>query len=155
MNATTLRQLFEYNFYCFQVNTEGLSQAESLIQPPAAGNCMNWVVGHALASRNTVFRLLGETPAWDPAVADRYERGSRPITGDAEAVPLADILAQLARSQQRLLAALDGLAPERLAAPVGKRTLGEELAFLQFHEAYHAGQTGLLRRMAGKEGAIK
>jgi hypothetical protein len=24
-----------------------------------------------------------------------------------------------------------------------------------FHQAYHSGQTGLLRRMAGKEGAIK
>jgi hypothetical protein len=33
--------------------------------------------------------------------------------------------------------------------------LGETLFVLQFHEAYHAGQTGLLRRMAGREGVIK
>jgi len=26
---------------------------------------------------------------------------------------------------------------------------------LSFHEAYHAGQLGVLRRIAGKEGALK
>jgi len=34
------------------------------------------------------------------------------------------------------------------------RPRGAQLHFLHFHEAYHAGQLGLLRRMAGKDGAI-
>jgi len=35
------------------------------------------------------------------------------------------------------------------------QSLGSKLAVLQFHEAYHAGQLGLLRRIAGKKGAIQ
>ena len=42
----------------------------------------------------------------------------------------------------------------RLDEPLEKDTLGWRLAFLQFHEAYHAGQLGLLRRLLGKDGAI-
>jgi len=38
---------------------------------------------------------------------------------------------------------------------VGNKTVGNQLAFFQFHEAYHAGQVGLLRRLAGKEGALR
>lgn len=33
--------------------------------------------------------------------------------------------------------------------------VGERLAFLQFHESYHAGQVGLLRRLLGKDGVIR
>jgi len=29
------------------------------------------------------------------------------------------------------------------------------VTFLAFHESYHTGQTGILRRIIGKEGAIK
>ncbi|MCH9008517.1 hypothetical protein IIA29_11025 [candidate division KSB1 bacterium] len=36
-----------------------------------------------------------------------------------------------------------------------KETVGEKLSFLHFHETYHLGQIGLLRRLAGKEGVIK
>jgi hypothetical protein len=36
-----------------------------------------------------------------------------------------------------------------------KETLRSLLTTVLFHQAYHSGQTGLLRRIAGKEGAIK
>jgi hypothetical protein len=44
---------------------------------------------------------------------------------------------------------------QEMNAPAGDQSVGEKLFVLQFHEAYHAGQTGLLRRIAGHEGAIK
>ena len=31
----------------------------------------------------------------------------------------------------------------------------DQLTFMGFHEAYHLGQIGLIRKMLGKEGAIK
>ena len=34
-------------------------------------------------------------------------------------------------------------------------SLGDALVRLHYHEGYHNGQIGLLRRIAGKEGAIK
>jgi hypothetical protein len=46
------------------------------------------------------------------------------------------------------------LSAKELAAPCRGRTVCETLAILQFHEAYHVGQAGVLRRIAGKQGAI-
>jgi uncharacterized damage-inducible protein DinB len=34
-------------------------------------------------------------------------------------------------------------------------TVGSLVATVIFHQAYHSGQTGVLRRVSGKKGAIK
>jgi hypothetical protein len=39
--------------------------------------------------------------------------------------------------------------------PDGSSTLQGGAHFLHFHETYHIGQTALLRRLAGKPGAIR
>lgn len=158
MDAATLKLLYGFNYMALQRNTEGLSHEDSLVQPQPAGNCLNWVLGHILAHRNDIMKLLGEGPAWEPERAVRYGRGAPPLTDGAEATPLDELQATLAASQERLNAALDGATPERLAEPREGRmvkNVGESLAFLQFHEAYHVGQVALLRRAAGKEGAIR
>jgi len=158
MDAATLKLLYGFNYMALQRNTEGLSHEDSLVQPQPAGNCLNWVLGHILAHRNEVLKLLGEGPAWEPERAVRYGRGAPPLTDGAEATPLDELQNKLAASQERLNAALDGATPERLAEPREGRmakNVGEWLAFLQFHEAYHIGQVALLRRTAGKEGAIR
>jgi hypothetical protein len=45
--------------------------------------------------------------------------------------------------------------PEEFNRPPLAGSIGDALSRLNFHESYHAGQIGLLRRIAGKEGAIK
>jgi hypothetical protein len=42
-------------------------------------------------------------------------------------------------------------------SPTGNpdETVGSLLAAISFHEAYHVGQTGLLRRVVGREGVVK
>ncbi len=56
---------------------------------------------------------------------------------------------------------LASLSDENLAAaaPFSPRndpdeTVGSLLTLIAFHQAYHTGQTGLLRRVAGHDGAI-
>lgn len=155
MSAQSLKKLFDVNRYALSVNVEGITHEESLIQPPRGGNCLNWVVGHIVANRNHVLRLLGEEPIWSEAEAEAYRRGSAPILDGARARPFAKLVEDFHRSQERLGAALDRADDAKLAEKEGKETVGESLAFLHFHEAYHIGQTALLRRMAGKEGAIR
>ena len=159
MNADILASQFRFNHAAVKANVEGLTHEDSLRQPAPAGNRVNWVVGHILASRNRIFTLLGEGPAWDPAAAARYARGSAPLKDGALAPRLEALLDTFDRSQERLLGALGRAKQPELEKPIdgplGAKTLGESLALLQFHEAYHAGQTGLLRRLAGKEGAIR
>jgi uncharacterized damage-inducible protein DinB len=156
VDTALLQTLYGLNYTTIRHNTEGVSHEESLIQPQPAGNCMNWVLGHILATRNLIFKCLKEKPVWNPEVAAIYERGSRALQEPDRAVPLAEILVDLERSQERLLARLAAVTPEELAVSsgLGDRDVGQALSFLQFHETYHAGQIGLLRRMAGKEGAI-
>ncbi len=65
--------------------------------------------------------------------------------------------ADLEATQERIRAGLARLGPDQLAVkkkPDDRRILGEQLHFLAFHEGYHAGQLGMLRRIVGKVGAI-
>jgi uncharacterized damage-inducible protein DinB len=62
------------------------------------------------------------------------------------------------RSQAVLREALGRATEEYLREEIstGQRTArrGERIFFLYFHEVYHAGQTKLLRQLAGKDDKI-
>lgn len=155
MNPETLAYLFELNKYCTEKNTEGLSHADSLVQPQSGGNCCNWVLGHIVSTRNVILKLLGEQPIWSEHEAELYQRGSNPINSESEALSLETVLAAFDRSQEQILSALKHKSDEDMNQEIDNETLGQKLATLHFHETYHVGQLGLLRRIAGKEGAIK
>lgn len=155
MDAAVLKKLFEVNHRAYQVNVDGITHEQSIQQPPGGGNCVNWVAGHIVASRNAVLKILGEEPIWPPETAAHYARGSAGIRGGAEALRLDSILADLARAQDRITAALGRLSPEDFARESDGSTRGFDLAFAHFHEAHHIGQLGVLRRFLGKEGGIK
>jgi hypothetical protein len=145
------------------LNAAGVSHEESLIQPRPGGNCMNWVLGHLVAvydRSREIFRPEGYAP--DDSLA-RYPRGSEPITGPEDARDFGELLAlwdDLAKQHEAGLAALTrgDLSKPAPFSPDGPPregdTVGSLLATIQFHQAYHAGQLGVLRRIAGKEGAI-
>ncbi len=154
-NADVLKMLFGYNYEVLKTNLEGLTHEESLVQPQPAGNCLNWVLGHIVATRDAALEMLRQERVWNNDVATRYRRGSAPISDGSNAEPLEKIVADLHRSQDRLVIGLADVTDQNLDQAAGDQTLGQRLFLLQFHEAYHAGQTGLLRRIAGHEGAIK
>lgn len=163
MNTTTstdsLKLLFGINYDVLKRNLDGVTHEESLIQPEGGGNCLNWVLGHIVVTRDNALRLLSQEPVWSKEIAGVYQRGSNPLRDGSTAQPLEKLVADLERSQDRLVAGLAAVSEPELGAPAPDKsiaeTVGETLFVLQFHEAYHAGQTGLLRRMAGHEGAIK
>lgn len=155
MNPKTLAMLFKLTEYCTKVNTEGLTHDDSLIQPNGGGNCCNWVLGHILSSRNSILSLLGEERILSEEAAKLYQRSSDPILDGKDARSFESLLEDFARSQDRIMGALKRISGEDLARKIDDETLGEKLATFHFHESYHVGQLGLLRRIAGKEGAIK
>lgn len=155
MTTEGLKLLFQYNHYAIGVNARDLTHEESLLGPNPGGNCANWVLGHIVQNRGAVLELLGEQPVWSPSDGELYKRGSAPIAGGATPKPFPEILEALDRSQERLLAGLSRMRDSDLGSADTKGSLVAKLAGLQFHEAYHAGQLGLLRRIAGKKGAIQ
>lgn len=144
-----------------RANTAGLTQEDSLLQPRPAGNCLNFIIGHLVNVYDKVLPLVGQEPVMGDAVA-RYERGSPPIRAATEALQLDDLLAAFDTQTERFQAGLATLTPEALERPMPGPDSGGELtettrsllSTILFHQAYHAGQTGVLRRIAGKPGAI-
>lgn len=154
ISAQQMAGAFDRNLKIVQAQTKGLSHADSLLQLPFRGNCLNWVLGHLVSNRDRVLTLLGEVPVGNEAIQARYGYGSEPVLGDGEGVQRMEVLLEmLGRSQERINAALTRITTEELSKETqdhrGKTTVAERLFFLYFHETYHVGQTELLRQLAG------
>jgi len=132
--------------------TDQLTHEESLLQPPFAANCLNWVVGHIVCGRNIALKVLGMQDIWPAETVERYRTGSEPICGPEGAVPLPDLLADLDEAGSRIAAALadiDESGLERLAETErGVKSVYDHLSGLHWHETYHTGQVELLRALA-------
>lgn len=159
MDADLFARSFRRNAAIVAMQAEGLTHEDALIQPPFNVNCFNWVVGHLVVSRLQLFQALDPQGGWEWSRYARYERESDPVTADGPGVlPLEELMAGLAESQQRLEALLARYTPEDLDEEVtaGGRsaTRTARLQFAFFHDAYHTGQTDLLRQLSGKADKI-
>ena len=144
------------------VNTRGLTHEESLVEPRPAGNRLNWVLGHLMWVYDGFLPLLKQEPVLgQPALKD-YARGAPPLGRGADVIEFARLLAAWNQASERVDAGLAGLDPEILDRPVPNSPSGDPdetirtlVTTVMFHQAYHAGQTAVLRRIAGREGAIR
>jgi uncharacterized damage-inducible protein DinB len=142
-------------------NVAGLTHEDSLVQPRPGGNCLNWVLGHLLSVYDGMLPLMKQEPVMSEGALKRYVRGAPPIRDGAEALDFGQMLSAWNQAVERVDAGLAGLSPDVLDRPVGSptgnpnETLRSLLTTIMFHQAYHAGQTAVLRRIAGKEGAIR
>ncbi|MFL5492864.1 MAG: DinB family protein [Gemmatimonadales bacterium] len=156
MDSAALLTVYRFTHLSLERNLQGLTDEEALVAPGAGGNCVNWLVGHILLSRDGLHALLGLAPAWDASLpsSEPYRRGSHGPMPDG--VPtLALLRVARERSQAQVLERLEQVSADRLAERVSETmTVAERLGFFGFHEAYHVGQAGLSRRLLGKAGAI-
>jgi uncharacterized damage-inducible protein DinB len=140
----TLVVQFRMTQWILDRNLEGLTNEHGSVRAVPDGSDLAWLVRHVISVRNAVLPSLGQEAV--------------PLDGT---MPLEALVASYAVSQERLLAGLSALTDDGLsAAPPVRRgdepeTLGTLLSKIAIHEAYHLGQTGILRRIAGKEGAIR
>ncbi len=155
-----LRHSFRTTQQVLRMNLQDITHEESLVPPPA-GNCLNWIVGHLLCVYNEVLPFVGQQPVMPKELLQRYGRGTPPLQDAREALPLSDMLASCEEAANRFDAGLASLTPERLDAPAPfspsqnpKETVRSLLTLVAFHQAYHVGQTGIMRRIVGKPRAI-
>ncbi|MFO7544052.1 MAG: DinB family protein [Trueperaceae bacterium] len=155
-----LRTLYFVIHRTVRRNLEGVSHEESLRSPEPFGNNANWVLGHLVDSAEGVLGLLGQPRVLDSGALARYRRGTSPLIDAAEALPLERLLEVWDEASKRINVGLKSIPEERVDAPVPAdltwmgTTIGAAVAFVSFHQSYHAGQLGLLRRLLGKPGAI-
>lgn len=162
MTGNDLAKMFELSYGAINRNLEDVSHAESLVVPENGGNCLNWALGHVVATRNTVLKLAGRDPVFNGEKLEVYRRGSSPCDS-SQYLDLATLRGMLDDSQQELIPALSMLSeqaleravPEPFNRPPLTGSLCDAFIRLHYHEGYHNGQIGILRRIAGKVGAIK
>ncbi len=161
MSSEIFMTQIAYTSYCLHRNLEGISREDSVRQPEGGGNCLNWVVGHIVATRNRWLTGLGLEPVIADRVAERYRRGGEPIAESSQATALDELLAAYDRSQEILNEALGSMSEEQLDGPAPfspgdnpEETWRSLNSALCFHEAYHTGQTGTGRRAIGKPGVL-
>lgn len=142
---------FERNRRIVQAQCDGLSHADSLIQPPFASNCLNWTVGHLVVHRDKVLQTMGAEPVLDPETFSRYTNESDPVLEDGPDVrKLDELLAALDQTQQRLAEVIPTADLDADSGNERQPIVGQRVRFLYFHDTYHTGQTELLRAMASR-----
>ncbi len=151
-----LIQRFRFNDKALAATVEGFTEDDWRRRASPDSSHAFWLLGHIALTRRILFRKLGgdmTTAPWESAFA----KGSKALDGDFVVSP--EILrADFAESGRRLEARLSALTAEDAAAPYGRTfpdgssTIEGAAHFLYWHESYHLGQIGLLRRVCGKPG---
>src|ERR1700733_7650982 len=93
IDVRTLLDIAQMNYGTTLRHVTDLTHEESLIQPPFNSNCLNWVMGHMLQSRDKMLQLVDAPSVWTPEQIARYDRGSEPITGEGDVMRFETILA--------------------------------------------------------------
>jgi uncharacterized damage-inducible protein DinB len=150
------------NYAIIQRQCEGLTHADSLLQLPFRGNCLNWVMGHLTQSRERILKLFDLPTIWTDAEVERYQRNSPPVLSDgADIITFERMMRDFECAHQQLHVRLSGSSVVELDQPgkevvkgAGEMTTGEWVAFLLWHETYHIGQLEYLRQLAGKNDKV-
>jgi len=151
----SLARRIRFNEKLLEVVSEGFT-ADHWSRGPGGdgGNTAHWILGHIAASRRHLVRSLGGEIAaapWEGALA-----GGQPAPATIDVAP--DVLQEDFRRSGELIEQRLAALPEKMLAaekgewPDGGRTLEDGINFLHFHETYHLGQIGLLRRVFGLPG---
>jgi len=144
---------FKRNAAYIHESLDGLNHADAVVQPPAQGNCILWIMGHIVCYRNYALHILGQPLALPEEQALRFAFQSEPVLEDSPDLPrLEALLAAYDASQEVIFAALRALSLEAAAEVityVGQTMERANLVMsLMRHEAYHAGQLEWLRQWA-------
>lgn len=139
-----IQKLFSANQWIFEINFEGITHEDSLKEMYNC-NSANWILGHLVYTRNALLASIDNPPIAGEEMKEVYARGVvRPDM--SKAVELDVLKKKYVDSQPAIMKGVEQVKDENLL---------EQLTIFGFHEAYHLGQIGLIRKLLGKEGAIK
>lgn len=150
-----LALLYDHNARVLSTLVGDFSDADWRVQDPL-GHDSRWIVGHLAATRLRLVGMAGLTPLTAAWQAD-FARGTSPKSLPQD-LDMTELLRSFQHAHGQLRSAWEGLTAETLAQPLGRTlpdgsdTTGGALRFLAWHEAYHLGQLGLMRRLVGKPG---
>ena len=148
--------IFKLNNGMVDRSLEGLTDDEFWRPATGGGNPIGWLLGHLAHTRAQILTNLGHPH--DAGLGPLFVGGL--VLRERSAYPgRAAIEAAWKETRGRMRDAFAALTPERLGGPppAGRQLPGAEnlagyLAFLAFHESYHVGQMGFVRKRLGHPG---
>jgi uncharacterized damage-inducible protein DinB len=143
----------------FKFNTDVVNKAIADVdaehwfrKPGDDSNHLMWVMGHLVVHRGHTLKTLGVD--WNVSWAPLFARGAERLA-DNEYPSAEEMRAAWNQVSTELSDALRTAAADRLAgdAPKGPPSfdgkVSGSVAFLAYHDTYHAGQVGYLRKWLG------
>lgn len=155
--VTPFAQLMGINDHLIGRALLGLRPDDMRRRPGAGSNPLLWVVGHIVSTRNLMARSLGG--GLDLPWASKFAQKSTfdEAADYPDAAELEKVLRQLSAQLQVRLSQLsdaDLSAPGPRDFPIPDKSLRGAIAFLVYHEAYHVGQVGYLKKWLGYPGIV-
>jgi len=144
------RRMFEFQQGIFQNALEDLSETAALQRPSSNSNHINWLLGHLLHCRYMLANVVG-VPTTNP-FGEIYWNALQDMNYPA----LIEVTAHWPEITSQLLEKLSTFCDDDLQSreSADKPSLEEMIAFFVYHEAYHLGQIGIVRKIIGV-GAMK
>ena len=134
--------------------TAGFTEADWKHQIRDSSSAM-WIIGHLCIYRGRQLRMLdvaAPEQSWEVHFAKETRPGEIPADVRGETV-----LAEFTRLGEQLASALEKVTPEHAARSTGTKlfngaeTIGATATTWLWHESYHVGQLGLIRKALGKQ----
>ena len=149
MKNYVLATQLKYIKQTINMNLAEISNDESCIAPSSGGSSMNWIMGHLITQTPGMLKAAGSSEEIKDIEKynELYGRGKPNVTADT-ALKLENILELYNSTHDNLIKQLEENEIE------GEENL-TTLTVLTFHETYHDGQIGTLRRVLGKDSVIK
>jgi hypothetical protein len=145
------QSIFATNAAVFGRTIDGIPEEKWLAQPGPDSNPLLWIAGHLVVSRSSVLKVLGQQ--YSVPWAELFVRGV--VRDSANKYPSRDEIVQAWGEVSDKVAAGLKEAPAELLSQASPHprsfdgTVGGTIAFLGFHESYHVGQMGYLRKWLG------
>lgn len=150
ITGESLVTAFTRNANYVHTHLNSITHIESLMQPPAKGNCILWIMGHIVCYRNYILKALGLSPIMPEDTLKRFDKDSEPVLGEEEGLPrLEQLMDAYDKSQTMIIDALRGMTYEQGSAPYSETGAPRAEVVMSYmrHESYHAGQFELLREI--------
>ncbi|WP_263351196.1 DinB family protein [Acidicapsa acidisoli] len=155
--AAPIARMYRINEFFFAQALDGLTDTDLWRRPAENGNPMFWIAGHMVDTRALVPKALGEE--FELPWQDQFKRYSK-ISDPSGYPDIALIRSTMARIGDRisvLLAEVDDEQLSQAATGVGvpnAKTLMDEISQLAWHDSYHLGQMGYLRKALGFQAMV-
>lgn len=153
-----LGKRLRFNEQLLKMAITGFEEGHWGARPEKGANSAHWILGHITYSRLGMLRIAGAPIAPEPW-EENFHKGVKPDNGGD--YPSPSFLVQRFRTAGESLATRFGEMTEEDAAkpsprefPDGSKSVDGAMHFLYFHETYHLGQIGYVRRLEGLDGFI-